>query len=340
MNSVLIQQENDEKRGIAMAIFLSILAHLLVLLILIFFLQAKGYIRLHMPQKKEAAPVEMIFIAPPQTSKPVYIPTTESQRTEKAPEQPVFESDKNTKAASELPAQGNLPVPTMEGRNANTLNFENHESVVGDPKQHPAPASVTQQPQPPTPPAEPAKPAQETPPEPKTQQAIREPQPNNIALLEPPVNKTAQAIKPVRETTPPAPNTQPAKASRPAYQPETKTTRMYGGISNRGRAAVAAVSTPLGRYKKILSDAIGSRWYYYYEQQSDLVNTGTVTIHFVVYRDGTVHQVKVVSNSSNEGLANCSVRSIMDAKIPPMAEDVATGLNGSKLEADFNFTIY
>ncbi len=114
---------------------------------------------------------------------------------------------------------------------------------------------------------------------------------------------------------------------------------MTGGISNRGQASLNAVATPLGRYKKMLSDAIGSRWYYYVNDMLDLVNVGTVQLRFIVRADGKVEGVKVLNNSSNESLASCSVRAIIEAEIPPMPKDVAQVLAGNKLEVDYSFTI-
>ena len=40
-------------------------------------------------------------------------------------------------------------------------------------------------------------------------------------------------------------------------------------------SALNAVGTPQGRYKKLLEDAIGSRWYYYTAAKIDLISIGT-----------------------------------------------------------------
>ena len=113
-----------------------------------------------------------------------------------------------------------------------------------------------------------------------------------------------------------------------------------GNISNRGRSSVAAEATPLGRYRKAVSDAIGSRWYYYVDDRMSLLSIGTVDVTFRVNANGKVSGLRVLHSNSNESLTDCSVRSIMDAKLPPIPPDVAATLQGGTLEIDYSFTIY
>jgi TonB family protein len=103
---------------------------------------------------------------------------------------------------------------------------------------------------------------------------------------------------------------------------------------------VAAEATPLGRYKKSVSTAIGSRWYYYVNERMGLLSIGTVSVTFKVTASGKVTDLRVVSSNSNESLTDCSLRSIMDAKIPPIPPEVAATLQNGSLEIDYSFTIY
>jgi outer membrane biosynthesis protein TonB len=112
---------------------------------------------------------------------------------------------------------------------------------------------------------------------------------------------------------------------------------MEGNVSTRGRSSVAAIGTPQGRFQKAVEDAVGSRWYYYVQQRSDLINIGTVRISFAVTPDGRVQRPQVVSNTSNQTLANSSLQSILDAKIPPMPPELAPLVPGSGLEFTFSF---
>jgi hypothetical protein len=103
---------------------------------------------------------------------------------------------------------------------------------------------------------------------------------------------------------------------------------------------VNAVGTPLGRYQKILNDAVGSRWYYYVGQRGDLVSIGTARLVFSVDRSGHVTNLKVVENTSNEAFANVCLQSVNDVQLPPIPDDVASTLPSEGLDSEMSFTIY
>jgi outer membrane biosynthesis protein TonB len=126
-------------------------------------------------------------------------------------------------------------------------------------------------------------------------------------------------------------------APRTAYRPQNIISRMQGNIGNRGRSAVSAMGTPQGRFQKAVEDAVGSLWYYFVSQRSDLLSIGTVRIEFVVNSRGEVVSARVVSNSSNETLATCSLQSIREAKIPPMPEELVPLVPERGLEFTFSF---
>jgi TonB family protein len=71
-----------------------------------------------------------------------------------------------------------------------------------------------------------------------------------------------------------------------------------------------------------------------------LLSIGTVSVTFKVTASGKVTELRVVSSNSNESLTDCSLRSIMDAKIPPIPPEVAATLQNGSLEIDYSFTIY
>jgi TonB family protein len=103
---------------------------------------------------------------------------------------------------------------------------------------------------------------------------------------------------------------------------------------------VAGEATPIGKYKKGLADAIGSRWYYYVNERMGLLSIGTVSVAFKVTASGKVTGLHVVSSNSNESLTDCSLRSIMDAKFPPIPPEVAGTLKDGSMEIEYSFTIY
>jgi hypothetical protein len=118
-------------------------------------------------------------------------------------------------------------------------------------------------------------------------------------------------------------------------------TKLTGNISNSGISRLNAVGTPLGRYQKLVTDSIGSRWYAYLPRSSDVIGIGTLSAHFVVDRSGRIKDIKVLSNSSNEAFANVCLRSIMEAKLPPIPEDVAATLPPEGMEWDgVSFTYF
>ena len=267
--------------------------------------------------------------------KPEYLETNPNQATNQAPEKARFESDKNTQAASELPVAGKTPLPTLDGKESQGLQFENREYSPGKHSggSPPSMASNASQSQP----EKQEKEASKSPtpmPTPKTDLAILKPQP---PTPEQPKD-SQQPSHPQKSSTPSQPRP-PSPAERPGYQSQTRVVRIEGNISNRGPAATDVVATPLGRYKKLLSDAVGSRWYYLVQQDMDLYRLGTVVIRFRVTQSGTVDAVKVMSNTSNEFLAATSIQSIKDAEMPPIPSDIAASLDRGRIEVDYTFSI-
>ena len=316
----------DERRKALVALAASILLHLLIIGSVSFMLAVRKPISIPPP---EEAPVELTLVAAPDSTpkpRPAYVQTSESQRADKPPENSVFESDKDTRAASPLPAAGDAPVPTQDGRDQPGLSLENKEYTAGPVARESSPA---------------VQPRQETAPQPKAEESkpkMTPQQSTQLALLEPPKPKTSprpKAAKAVRQEQ----QQQAQTPQPPGYQPQTRITRIRGNISNKGRAAVSATATPLGRYKKMLSDAIGSRWYYYVTEQLGLLNVGTVEVRFVVRQNGNVERVQVLRNSSNESFAACTVRAIMEADIPPIPKELVPMLEGSRIEIEYSFTI-
>ena len=316
----------DERRKALVALAASILLHLFIIGSVSFMLAVRKPISIPPP---EEAPVELTLVAAPDSTpkpRPAYVQTSESQRADKPPENSVFESDKDTHAASPLPAAGDAPVPTQDGRDQPALSLENKEYTAGPVARESSPA---------------VQPRQETAPQPKAEESkpkMTPQQSTQLALLEPPKPKTSprpKAAKAVRQEQ----QQQAQTPQPPGYQPQTRITRIRGNISNKGRAALSATATPLGRYKKMLSDAIGSRWYYYVTEQLGLLNVGTVEVRFVVRQNGNVERVQVLRNSSNESFAACTVRAIMEADIPPIPKELVPMLEGSRIEIEYSFTI-
>ena len=268
---------------------------------------------------EEDKPLELTIVDLPPPSpalqaqkNPMFRETDPTKATVDQPQEKTFESNANSKAASELPAAGSAPLPSQLGGDRPTADLETHEATLAQAGAQPLPTARPEQ----------------------------KPSPS-VAPTAQPTATPADQLAMLRATPTPAPQAsatpQPIRSN---YQPLKQQKRMTGAITNRGPASVNAVGTPLGRYQKMLYDAVGSRWYTYVQQQADLVNIGTARLVFSVDRSGRVRNLKVVENTSNESFANVCLRSVLEVRLPPIPEDVANTLPTEGLETELNFTMY
>src|SRR5207249_1403523 len=256
---------------------------------------------------EEDKPVELTFVdlaTPAPTKNAMFIPNDESKQTEQ-PKEKTFESNANSIAASEVPPTGGLPLPSQQGVDRPNIDLDSHRESLPNEGAQPQPSVAQQQSATPAPTVQPT-----------------------------PISKSEEFAMLTSTPTP-----HPSVASTPqqpksSYQPYKERTRLAGSITNRGTSSVNALGTPLGRYQKILFDAIGSHWYAYIEQKADLVSLGTTRVVFVVDRSGRVKNLKVISNDSNEAFANVCLQAILDSKLPPIPEDVASALPPEGLESE------
>jgi outer membrane biosynthesis protein TonB len=151
--------------------------------------------------------------------------------------------------------------------------------------------------------------------------------------------ETTPTPAPETAIVPPAPRPRPERPDS-SFQALKEQTRITGRITNRGKSAVNAVETPLGRYQKAVSDAIGSRWYHYVNSKIDLVSIGTAHVEAQVDKDGKIQNLKVLSNNANEAFANICLQSFQEAQIPPIPEELVSALPDGRLPVDIYFTTY
>lgn len=249
--------------------------------------------------------------APPKKNS-VFIDQDESKQSAEAPKDKTFESNVNSVAASQQPATGQFPLPSQEGKERPFVDMESHSYSLPIEGAQPQPSAA---------PKESASPAPSV-------QPTSTPLPDQLAMLRP-----SPSVRPSPATKPQAPSS--------AYRPLKEQTRIAGSISNRGISSVNALGTPLGRYEKIMKDAIGSRWYSYMESKGENTSIGTIQVHFFIDRSGKVKNLKITQNTSNEAFANICLQSILDAHFPPIPEDLAATLPSEGLELEeFTFIIY
>ena len=355
------QRRGSLKSKVLAAVLGSLLLHAVLLLLL-------GWIVPHWPHAKvrvHPPPIHLTFIpskpAEPSgpsatgTPRPQYIRTLDEQKADHAPEDPKLISDKDTLAAAELAATGDKPLPTQEGREIPTYDFDTRPYRPG--KQAEDAASA-------------APPAPSTPDQPQKTPDNKKPAPHPKLLHPPkpaPTPKSAgelAALAPDASPTPepPTPNGTPDESSAPprpsqvaavnpsvnsrglphppGYQPQTIKSKVSGNISNHGMAAPDALGTPLGRYQKAVEDAIGMLWYQFTEERMDVLAAGEVKLHFFIDRAGRVQSLTVSSGKANGALADISIQAVNEAPLPPIPPDIVQTLDGGRLEYDFGFGVY
>ena len=365
------------RRQVTIGIVASVVLHLLAFLAMALL---AGVVRKPVdlaPAKPQ--PEELEFrIIPPEEPKILPAPVAPEKQfidsrglaESKPAENAIFETDKDMTAASEKAASGDVPLPSQDGRGKFDNVFDSKKSSVGPVKEPPAPlleiASA-----PPTPPAmempaqeksTPAPPAA-TPP-PKTDAAsvakatlekLREvekkrddeialaakqlpPLPTAVTKLEKPEILRAIPVQPAPQQM--AKLTTPAPPSKPGYQPEREKSKVEGSITNRGKNAVDAVATPLGKYKAQVYNAIGSRWLYYVKGQMDVLAIGTAKVSFYVTRAGKVQDIHLDGNTANASFAEVCERAIREAEISQPPAGSLDQMRDGRLEYSITFTLY
>jgi TonB family protein len=333
------------RNKIILAVVGSLVLHILIILTVSKVIALGRDLSPPLPKEEQTPPeLTMLDAAPPEPEKQArqYLRTNDDQNTDQKPADSMFESDKDTVAASEKPAHGNAPVPTQEGKETPDIGFKDEKyslaekgsAFLPDPGRQaaPQPEQEKQEKQAESKPEETPTPTPTPTPAPTPDEVV--PSDEELAMLRPtptprPTPSRQTERVPQRQSAPPT-----------AYRQEQRVTRMQGNVNNHGRSSIAAIGTPKGRFEKAVQDAVGSRWYYYVRARGDLINIGTVEIRFYVRPDGKVEDVHVVRNSSNETLASTSLQSIIEADIPPMPGELAPLLTGDRMEftMSFNFT--
>jgi outer membrane biosynthesis protein TonB len=323
----------SDRKKITLAIAGSLVLHIILIL------SAGEVVRLwpaapiEASQEKTMPELTLLDSPPSQTDqKRQYLRTNDDQKTDKKPDDAMFESDKDTAAASEKEAKTGAPIPTQDGKDTPDIGFKDERYSLADkgqtfstePGKEAREASEAQQAR---------EQASPTPAPTPTATPMASSTPTELAMLRPAPTPNQQPPSPKASRTPERQSLPPT-----AYRQEQRTNRMQGNITNRGRSSIAAMGTPWGRFQKAVQDAIGSRWYYYIRDGNTTPSFGTAQIRFYIRADGKVEDVRVLSNTSNETLASESIRAIINADIPPMPEELAP-VTGERMEFTESFSI-
>ena len=120
---------------------------------------------------------------------------------------------------------------------------------------------------------------------------------------------------------------QPRPVANPGYAPQMRRTKVNGANLPTGDDGIDAVATPLGRYKKAVSSAVGSRWNYYIQQRMSLLQTGKVVVLFRIDAKGRLRGFHVEENTSNSTHAALIEQCVREAEFdPPPPEALRDGI--------------
>ena len=326
-----MSEEKKQGRKLGFAILISLILHLAIG----FSLAAFGNVSAPPSTLPDEAPPELTLMdlppARPVEKNPQFVETDKSKESAEKPKEQTFESNANSLAASQTAPSGDLPQPSQDGTNSPLQDLETHDFSL---------QTQGSTPQPKLPPPSESKP---TPPP----AATPTPDPEQLAMLTstppPPIKAPDESPSPTPESAtsvaPPAPRPQP-EAPTSRYQAQKQQKRMAGSISNRGPSSVNAVGTPLGRYQKLMYDAVGARWYQHTHERQDLISIGTTRLTFTVDRNGKVNNLRVIENTANEAFANVCLQSVQELKLPPIPEELVGTLPSEGLQQELTFILY
>ncbi len=157
------------------------------------------------------------------------------------------------------------------------------------------------------------------------------------------VDETALAEAPPAATPPSEPRPQPGDPNideTDIFQPHTPKTHFRGGIGQKGRAAVGAEDTPVGRYGKAVTQAVERTWHLYRMSHSDFVTYATIRLSFQVNRQGRPENLKIIENDANAIMTDFTLNAILDASIPAIPPDVAELLDEGKFNITYDVIVY
>ncbi len=338
-------ERSNEGRKIGLAIIISLFLHVVVGFSLAAFGSAPAPT---FPMEDKPVELTIVDSAPPPTvpKDPPYMETDPSKETKEKPKDQTFESNANSIGASQLPESGDIPLPSQDGKDRPAVNLDTHQYSLQAEGSQPQPDTQPEsKPKVETAQAQPKKPPPSAPPVSSAPPvAVSTPEPEQLAMLTstppPPIKPDeAETETEMNEPAPPSVPRPRPEVSESSYRAQKEKTRISGNLSNRGPSSINALGTPLGRYQKAVSDAIGSRWYYFVKA-SDLASIGTARIYAEVDPKGHLQNLKVVSNSANEAFANICLQSFQEAKIPPIPEELIVTLPDGRLTVDYSFTLY
>lgn len=355
-------QDATTVRWVVLFVLLSLVAHALFILVLLFL--SKHIPSPRMDLHPVPPTVSLTLIPPPQPvaapppPKHIFMPTPAQKNA--LHKETLVESDHDTQLAShsKAPRKPDSMMPDVVSKTDKASSLESSPSAP--PTQKPEAATT-----PPTPKQEQAKPSPtppqpQQPPQPKTE--AQKPQPPQPTTKPPPPNPTQ--TPPTQVQPPPAvdenglpvlpmlnaptlaPQTsasaQAAQMAAPPPMMPIVPANVQGRAGMSGQPTPAAMKTDLGAYKAQFYAAVGSRWYQKLDPLTlQTIGVGTVRIQYTISPDGIVtYRVLDSGGGSMTILCTISQNSIRDTspflKFPDsMLKQFPNGYTD-----EFSFSIY
>jgi outer membrane biosynthesis protein TonB len=261
---------------------------------------------------------------PPSTASPIFKPKPVNPNAQASNTTPETAATPTPTPPPMLMAKATPPPSILTVPEANPEQIPMFLNRRSDPN---APKFLTTKPSEPEPKPTPAPTA--TPPPKPTPVSTAQPTPSQLPTPTPPdaapkaPSRPLSVIEAKLETKP----LQPKPVPNPGYSPQMRRTKVNGAAMPAGDDGVDSVATPLGRYKKAVSAAVGSRWNYYIQQRMSLLQTGKVTAVFSLDARGKVRSFRIEENTSNRAHAALIEQCVREAEFdPPPPEALRNGV--------------
>src|SRR6516165_7466879 len=124
----------SDRNKIILAVVGSLVLHLIVILAASRLVALGPDVSLP-PEKEQTSPeLTLVDATPPepQNQERQYLRTNDDQKTDQKPVDSMFESDKDTAAASEKPAEAKAPIPTQDGKDTPDIGFKDEQYSLAD----------------------------------------------------------------------------------------------------------------------------------------------------------------------------------------------------------------
>jgi hypothetical protein len=341
----IIAGEQQERREVQIGIGTSLVFHVLLFLLLGWWLGADAAILAAMKASRDAVKraqeepkVAMLLHAEqfvtdapklrPKLSNKRFIDNTSAAPATDVPTNAEFQAAKSSRAASQMApsVDGRDALPTSRGVDAPTMMLSNRSGSTGD---KPGSSAPTLQP--------------------------REPSEMPDLAPKPAAKPVADFIKDLERSTDSASTTQlpfeiqralPATSKvemRPpeeGYQPASVTAKTKGRTERIGQDSVDATATPVGTYMDQIDGAVKRQWMLLAKEQAGKPLAGSVKVEFFVNREGKPEQItfqdKEGSKPGIDNLCDRLLEAILRAQIPAIPREVLPSLEGQRLKVTYN----